>query len=219
MAEHEGTARPPRGRVAKRDAITRAARTVFGRDGYIRAGIEAIAAEAEVSTRTIYNHFDGKEQLFTAVIEDSAKQVAEALTAIIERHLGAVADLEGALISLGRDWATPQADFAEHFAMVRHLTAEAAHLPRAILATWHEAGPRRAERVLAHHLRHLADQGLIHLDNPERAANHYIWLVLGEVNSHTYTGAPPLNDAEKADLITAGAQAFLHGYLPRPATP
>lgn len=57
--------------------------TVFARDGYMRASVDAIAAEAGVSTRTIYNHFQDKAQLFQTVIQESATRVAEAQIAII----------------------------------------------------------------------------------------------------------------------------------------
>ncbi|UNN03395.1 TetR/AcrR family transcriptional regulator [Rhodococcus opacus] len=73
--------------------------------------------EADVSTRTIYNHFEGKEQLFFAVIEDSATRVADSQTDMIDRHLGEVNDLESYLVALGREWVTiPTQVFADHFA-------------------------------------------------------------------------------------------------------
>ncbi len=217
MADRDHVVPPTRGRVAKRDAILRAARTVFGRDGYLRATIETIAGEAEVSTRTIYNHFDGKEHLFATVIQDSAHQVTAALAEIMQRHLDHVTDLQPALVELGTDWVTPRPEFADHFAMVRHLAAEAADLPGALLAAWHDNGPRRTEDALARHFQRLAGRGLLQIDSPQRAANHYIWLVLGEVNSRAQTGLPALEDVEKKELITAGVHAFLHGYLPRSA--
>ncbi|WP_216215710.1 TetR/AcrR family transcriptional regulator [Amycolatopsis aidingensis] len=211
----------PRGRVDKRDAITRAARTVFSREGYARAGVEAIAAEAGVSTRTVYNHFEGKQQLFTALIEHSAGQVATALTTIIDRHLGTESgtDLDAALIALAQDWISPDGEFADHFAMVRHLTAEATTLPPEILAAWHQAGPQRAQQALARNFQHLADRGQFDITDADLAASHYIWTVLGEITSHPQTGAPPLTEDRKTQLITAGVHAFLNGYRPRPTRP
>jgi TetR/AcrR family transcriptional regulator, mexJK operon transcriptional repressor len=40
----------------KRDAIGRAALTLFASDGYERTSVDAIAAEAGVSKRTVYSH-------------------------------------------------------------------------------------------------------------------------------------------------------------------
>ncbi|WP_332661220.1 TetR/AcrR family transcriptional regulator [Brevundimonas sp.] len=57
---------------AKRETILRHARRAFTSEGYTGARIEPIARDAGVSTATIYALFDGKEELFAAVIEDSA---------------------------------------------------------------------------------------------------------------------------------------------------
>ena len=69
---------PPRAlRPEKRDAILRAARKVFSTMGFARATIDAIAAEANVSTRTLYKHFRNKDELFATVFEASASAVAD----------------------------------------------------------------------------------------------------------------------------------------------
>ncbi|HEX6238736.1 MAG TPA: helix-turn-helix domain-containing protein [Acidimicrobiales bacterium] len=123
--------------------LRRAARAVFGRDGYARASIDVIAAEAGVSTRTLYNHFGGKDDLFASTIEDSAGRVADTLTGIIHHHLGdpdAVTDLPAALTALATAWVRAVDDSADHIAMVRQITAEAGHVPAAVLERWDEAG-------------------------------------------------------------------------------
>ncbi|MDV9189945.1 TetR/AcrR family transcriptional regulator, partial [Streptomyces sp. SR27] len=51
----------------KRQAVLRAARDLFLREGF-GVGMDAIAAEAGVSKVTVYNHFGSKEALFTAVV-------------------------------------------------------------------------------------------------------------------------------------------------------
>ena len=220
MVERERTASQlPRGRVAKRQAIMRAGRTVFGRDGYARAGIETIAAEAEVSTRTIYNHFDGKEQLFVAVIQESSTQVADALVRLIDNHLDGVAgppDLEAALTGLAHAWAAvSRTEFAEHFAVVRQLRAEATRMPPVLLKTWNEAGPQRAEGALARHLRALADRGMLHHHDAVLAADHFLLLTMGALDSRSDGGAVHLGDTETAKIITIGVRVFLNGYGPR----
>ncbi|WP_066586005.1 TetR/AcrR family transcriptional regulator [Cellulomonas timonensis] len=53
-----------------RSALIDAARTVFARDGYHRARLEAIAHEAGYSKGAVYSNFDGKAALFLAVIDD-----------------------------------------------------------------------------------------------------------------------------------------------------
>lgn len=208
----------PRGRVAKREAITRAARAVFGREGFTAAGIETIAAEAEVSTRTIYNHFTGKEELFAAVIEDSSTRVADVLVDLTQRHLGPVSQahrLEAALLALATAWIRPRAEFADHFAVVHRMRAEAAHLPHGLLQAWDQSGPQRTQRELAHQLSRLADLGALDVDDAALAADHFLLLTSGAVSERSHHGAAPLSAPARTALITAGVRAFLHGYQPK----
>jgi AcrR family transcriptional regulator len=212
----EAPTRPRRGWADKRDAIATAARIVFGREGYTRASIDAIATKAAVSTRTIYNHFDDEEHLFLTVIKESAAQVADAQIALINQHLDQVTDLEHDLIAFGRAWATSTTAFAEHFALVRQINAEVGHIPQATLDSWQETGPLRVHRELARRIQQLADKGLLEIDDADQAASHLVLLSGAEVTNRSYYGAIPPTENEITQIATAGVQAFLHGYLPRP---
>ncbi|MEV5558533.1 TetR/AcrR family transcriptional regulator [Nonomuraea wenchangensis] len=204
-------------REDKRRAILAGALTVFARDGYTRAGIDTIARAAGVSTRTIYNHFTDKAELFQAVIQDSATRAADAQIAVIDRHLRKVTDLEADLIDFGRDLVTPTGGGdAEHFALVRQINAEAGHIPRAAIDAWQETGPLRVRRQLAAYLRRWSEQGLLHVEDPDRAAVHLLLLI--SVDDPSYRGATP-TDAQITRTVTAGVRAFLHGHLRPPAKP
>lgn len=189
-------------RTDKRRAILEGALEVFARDGYTRAGIDVIAKEAGVSTRTIYNHFQDKAALFQTVISQSADQVAEAHTAVIDSYLRKVTDLEDDLTELGmaltRRGAT---DHARHFALVRHIQADADHIPRPAVQAWQDAGPLRVRRHLADRLAALPG---LRLDDPARAALHFTALI----SPDTAYGAPAPDEA----YIRAGVRAFLYGY-------
>lgn len=67
-----------------RAALVAAARRVFERDGYVRARITDIADEAGVAHGSFYSHFDGKEEIFAAVmaeVEEEMLHPGPALTA------------------------------------------------------------------------------------------------------------------------------------------
>ncbi len=66
----------------KRQAILRHARKAFVSEGYAATKIEPIAREAGVSTATLYALFDGKAELFSAVIDDAAADFAQQMTRI-----------------------------------------------------------------------------------------------------------------------------------------
>ncbi|MDQ3223886.1 MAG: TetR/AcrR family transcriptional regulator [Gemmatimonadota bacterium] len=212
MAGHNVERPRPRGGLAdKRRAILAGALTVFARDGYTRASIDAISAEAGVSTRTIYNHFQDKAQLFHTVVQENATRVAEAQIAIIDRYLRKVTDLEDDLMEFGRALATPMTDYADHFALVRQINAEVGHIPQAAIDAWQEAGPLRVLGELARSMRRLAEQGLLRIEDPDRAAVHFMLLVQGAIPFHHGIGAT--REAEIDEIVTSGVRAFLHGYI------
>jgi AcrR family transcriptional regulator len=210
--------RPRKSSPGKREAILRASRQVFGRVGYLGASIDVIATEADVSTRTIYNHFESKEQLFATVLTDSSRQVAAAHEAIIERHLGngvTAENIETALMKLAREWHKPQPEFAEHFALVGRINAEGEEFPRELLTAWQEAGPLRVQRALAAHMARLAEHGLLHIEDAEFAAQHYAVLVTNTWGRDR-TGTREQTQDQTDEIAEAGVRAFLYGHLPRP---
>src|SRR5471032_1185502 len=63
----------------KRDAIVQAAIVEFRANGFEATSVDKVAARAEVSKRTLYNHFPSKDELFAAILhilwESSASQL------------------------------------------------------------------------------------------------------------------------------------------------
>jgi AcrR family transcriptional regulator len=206
--------RAARGLKEKRRAILNAARRIFGQVGYLGASIDMIAGEAEVSTRTIYNHFDNKEQLFSTVLLESSNQVAASREALIQRHLGEVTDLEGDLIALAKEWARPNPEFEDHFRIVRRLRAESDRFPPQLVKQWQEAGPLRARRALAARMTRLGERGLLLVRDPEMAAQQFMALITDTTVSRAEFSATALES--EIDLIARrGVHTFLYGYLPR----
>jgi TetR/AcrR family transcriptional repressor of mexJK operon len=58
----------------KRAAIVDAARRAFLESGYASTSMDRIAAEAGVSIKTVYRHFDNKDDLFSAVMQAACSQ-------------------------------------------------------------------------------------------------------------------------------------------------
>jgi AcrR family transcriptional regulator len=62
-----------------RQALVDAARTLFTEQGYAATGTEEIVAAARVTRGALYHHFHDKTDLFRAVMEQIAREVAEHL--------------------------------------------------------------------------------------------------------------------------------------------
>jgi AcrR family transcriptional regulator len=57
------------------EALLRAGRNQFGSQGFDAVSLEAIVAEARVTTGAIYHHFSGKKGLFLAVAEEIEREL------------------------------------------------------------------------------------------------------------------------------------------------
>jgi len=82
-------------RANTRERLMRAARSVFARSGFHGASVEEIASEAGFSTGALYSNFEGKEDLFLAMMEreidEHAREIADAVrtrASVAERATG-----------------------------------------------------------------------------------------------------------------------------------
>ncbi|WP_216588926.1 TetR/AcrR family transcriptional regulator [Streptomyces brasiliscabiei] len=202
------------GPAEERRNVLSAARRVFAREGWTHTTRAAVADEAGLEPEAVGHYFKDKEQLLLSVLLDGSASVAAALTVAAEEHLGEVTDLEQDLAALGRAWLTPLTAFPEHFAIVRHVGAEATRLPAGVLEMWQTAGPRQAQRELARRLEATARRGLLDIPDAGHAAGRFVQLVSGPVVQHSFHGALPLPDFETDELIAAGVADFIRLFSP-----
>lgn len=80
---------------ATRDAILQAAASVFAADGATHARMEDIAATAGVAVGTVYNYFEDRTALVTALLETRRRALFDALDAAIPREVATGADRPG----------------------------------------------------------------------------------------------------------------------------
>ena len=76
----ENLSRKDKERLFKREAIMDAAVIIFAKKGYRDSTLDEIAITSEFGKGTIYNYFKGKEEIYSAIIED----VSESLYKIIQ---------------------------------------------------------------------------------------------------------------------------------------
>ncbi|MER7754758.1 TetR/AcrR family transcriptional regulator [Kitasatospora sp. NPDC097643] len=200
------------GRPEKRQAITRAATTVFGREGYVRASMDAIAAEAGVSKRTVYNHFADKETLFLTVALENSAELTGKIRELMRTYLERVVDLRQDLIDFAVDRARAVLSAGDHGALGRAIRAEVANIPADVLAAWLDAGPVASLRDLAERFAVLADRGLLVVEDPGLAAEQYTLLTFHGVAERSFWGAVPVPDEEVARIAAVGVDAFLKIY-------
>jgi AcrR family transcriptional regulator len=83
-----------------RRQLVDAGRKVFLRDGFLRASVEEVAAEAGFTTGAVYSAFGGKAELFLAVLDE---RIEERTRGMIEAAKGA-ANPEAGARAVARQW-------------------------------------------------------------------------------------------------------------------
>jgi len=155
----------------RRAAIIRAARARFVSEGYAATRMEPVAREAGVSTATLYALFEGKDELFSAVIEDASDDFA--------RQMAAVQGLEGDARTQLTSFITAYARFmADPFvrSVFRLVMAERPRF-RDVAMAFFERGRETFGAALIRCIRSLAERGELACDQPSWAAGQLMGLV------------------------------------------
>ncbi|MEU3662805.1 TetR/AcrR family transcriptional regulator [Streptomyces sp. NPDC032940] len=212
----QGAKQPPSGPRAafKRQAIVRAARELFLRDGF-GIGMDTIAAAAGVSKVTVYNHFGSKEALFTAVIAGALDDSLSGEPSATLAKLVEADDLRQALLDAARQWVHSVRTNDDVTALRNLVAAEARRFPE-LGRAWQHHGPEGHHPAAAQALRTLADQGRLVIPDPETAIIQlYALLIFPHLVFGTY--GTHIDEDLTDRLIVSGVDMFLGHYGPRPA--
>lgn len=71
--------------LSKREQIIDVALNLFYKDGFNATGVEKIRVEANVSKKTLYNHFTSKDELILTVLRRRDEQFRNSLMRSVER--------------------------------------------------------------------------------------------------------------------------------------
>ncbi len=195
----------------KRAEILAAARRVFTREGYMGASMDAVAAEAAASKRTVYQYFADKQELFAATVLDTVDRGYQ----YFEPRILALADaddVETAITQLARDVAVGLTN-PELLKMRRLVVAEAERFPD-IGREYYERSWVKTVGLLAQSLTTLTRRGLLNVKNSEQAAYTFTWLIVSiPSNRVAFLGDEEVGSEEELmALAEEGARVFLAAY-------
>jgi len=195
--------------VRKRKAIVEAATAAFLRNGYRGTSMDEVAAIASVSKQTVYKHFADKESLFAEIVVSTVNEAADPVFEEV-LHLRDSGDIESDLRDLARRQLAKV--MQPRLLQLRRLViGESGRFPD-LGRTFYERGPGRTIEGLATAFRDLADRGVLELDDPLMAAQHFNWLVMSiPLNRAMLLGTdePPPDLNRYAD---EGVRVFLAAY-------
>jgi TetR/AcrR family transcriptional regulator, mexJK operon transcriptional repressor len=202
------------GSTQKRSAIVVAARELFLADGVDRSSVDAVAARAGVSKRTVYDYFGDKDALFLAVFESTGESLLVALRQAIEDTLTDVPDLQKALVTFSMRIATETLGSVDYLAFMRLLAMESAHLP----GLRDHRLMNAPEEAIAERLAEFARAGRLEAPAPRLAADHFVALTLLLVINKLGSSFAR-DDARVRPILVEGVRAFLRAYATPPAAP
>jgi TetR/AcrR family transcriptional regulator, mexJK operon transcriptional repressor len=186
--------------------------TLFLRNGYLGTSMDEIAAQAGVSKQTVYTHFADKEQLFTDLVRGNTDN-AEEFVAAMKLSLPETTSLEKDLKELARRYVTTVIQ-PRVLQLRRLVIGESGRFPE-LARTYYERVPAHVISTLAASLQLLADRGLLRLDDPLLAANHFAWLILAPpLDRSMFCGDDCFTTAELRRFADAGVRVFLAAYAP-----
>ncbi|WLW54350.1 TetR/AcrR family transcriptional regulator [Streptomyces sp. YU58] len=198
------------GSTQKRAAILTAARELFLADGFDRTSVDAVAARAGVSKRTVYDYFGDKQTLLRAVVDAIGQSLISTIRRILDDTLTGLTDaaeLEDVLVTFAMRIATDMLDSAEYATLQRLVRARSGHVP----------GPGEnpmadtPDEALAERFADFAAAGLLDVPDARLAADQFIALTFG-VALNRFGSVNATEDSRFRPLVVAGVRTFLRAY-------
>lgn len=195
------------GSAQKRAAILAAARELFLADGFDRSSVDAVAARAEVSKRTVYDYFGDKQTLLQAVVDAVGHSLITTIRRTLDETLTEVTDLEEALVAFAMRIATDMLGSAEYTTLQRLVRSESGHFPDPQYNPMAET----PDEAIAERFAALATSGLLDIPDPRLAADQFIALTFN-VALNRLGSANAAADARVRPLVVEGVRTFLRAY-------
>ncbi|PMZ71496.1 TetR/AcrR family transcriptional regulator [Pseudomonas sp. FW305-70] len=195
--------------LVKRQAILDAAKVLFLSKGYANTSMDAVAAEAGVSKLTVYSHFNDKETLFSAAVMAKCEEQLPPL--FFELPQGVA--VEAVLLNIARGFH--QLINSDESVNLHRLMMTLGSQDPKLAQIFFEAGPERMLHGMERLLRRIDESGVLSIDKPHNAAEHFFCLLKGAGNFRLLYGCgePPVGEAAESHVREV-VGLFMRAYRP-----
>ena len=190
----------------KRDAIVAAGRELFLEHGFSDVSMDAIAAKAKVSKRTVYNHFENNAQLFESIMGDACPGKH------FEDDTGVPVDPpEQVLTQLGLTFLGIICH-DEGVALYRVVMAEGSKFPE-LAKTFHNH-TENLSRMLGDYLGDQTTKGVLRVENSRQAAHQFMAMLFEPIMMELTIGVRgPASEKEIGEIVDSSVSTFLRAFL------
>lgn len=186
--------------------ILRAAGEEFRARGFVATSMDAIAARARVSKRTVYNHFPSKAELFQAIINELFEHAQAAIT----RPYDAETPLKTQLLEIAEQEITLLLS-EEFIDLVRTTIAECMRSPELGRETLERM--QSSESALLSWVKAAAADGRLTVGDAALAAGQFVALIKSDILwPQLFAGQGPPSRHECQRIADAAVAMFLDHY-------
>jgi TetR/AcrR family transcriptional repressor of mexJK operon len=194
----------------KRRDVLDAATTLFLAQGYLGTSMDQIAALARVSKPTVYKFFVDKESLLSYIVLSTLERAGRPFRSELA-VLAATSNLDADLRLLARSYLATVMQPA--VLRLRRLVIGASPQVPDLATAYYERAPEQTIVALAGCMTTLTARGLLRDCDPQSAAAHFAFLVIGRaLDKSLFCGDRPFSARELNAQADAGVTAFLAAY-------
>ena len=196
----------------KQESIVEAAAKLFLDRGFGAVSMDAIAAEAVVSKRTVYSYYQNKETLFADVMSLCCEQIgSQDGCPLVSEELITKA-LPSEMLQKSGEHVLEIITTPQVREMFRVVTAEAGRFPE-LGQTYYDFGPGWIINSLANYLEGQVAIGSIRISDPQSAARHFFGMVTFPIHMEIMLGiVKSLDKEERAEITKSAVETFKAAY-------
>ncbi len=188
----------------KHEQIFQAAVEEFLEKGFREASMDRISARAGASKRTVYKHFDSKENLFRELMRRHWAKFAATLDVTYDPKRNIRDQLLDLGHAEGRLMTSP-----EIMSTTRLVLSEVLRSPELVEQNQQKTDFKAAFVVM---LAEAAADGKLRIDDPHRAAEEFISLIKGKAFWPVVYGEPVVTPEEMSRIIASSVDMVMSRY-------
>ncbi|CUJ13545.1 TetR/AcrR family transcriptional regulator [Cognatishimia activa] len=188
----------------KNSQIVEAATAEFLENGFANASMDRISARAEVSKRTVYKHFESKENLFRELIRRHLAKFTETVNVTYDKDR----DIREQLLDLARAEGTLLTS-EEVMLTTRLVMSEILRRPDLVEKTQEKTDFKAAFVNL---LRKAAEDDKLRIEDANAAADEFLALIKGKAFWPVVFGAPVVSEEEMARIVENSVDMMMSRY-------